>query len=150
MNLADAQSRRTDYKIGYERPTARPLGTSATPTVEQYEDLVKEINTALAIDGLAVEVKHRIFGTQIVYIHDLQRIDDSVEEPRNEWKVTTTVLTYQERIYVPKDDLHPDKVMSLLHHNPESGHFGSLKTADLLSTDFHWPAMDATVQKYIA
>ena len=51
---------------------------------------------------------------------------------------------------MPKDHLLRNKVISLFKDNPESGHFGALKTADLVSRDVHWPAMDATVRKYIA
>ena len=41
-------------------------------------------------------------------------------------------------------------MISLFHDNPESGYFGALKTAKLVSQDFYWPTMDATIQKYIA
>jgi hypothetical protein len=149
-NPADGPSRRPDYEIGYERPTARLLATLATNTVEPYDDLLQEIKTAQAIDALAADVKRRIVGTPIVDIPDLQRIDELEEDSSNEWKVTTGVLTYEGRIYVPKDDLLRNKVISLFHDNPESGHFGALKTAELVSRDFYWPAMDATVRKYIA
>jgi hypothetical protein len=98
---------------------------------------------------LAVDVKHRIVGTPIVDSTDLQIIDDLEEDSRNEWKVTTGVLTYKGRIYVPKDDLLRNKVISLFHVNPESGQFGDLKTAEFVSPDFYWPAMDATVRKFI-
>jgi len=47
------------------------------------------------------------------------------------------------------DSLH-SKVISLFHNNPESGHFGALKTTELTSRDINWPALDATVRKYIA
>jgi len=136
-NPADGPSRRPDYEIGYERPTARLLATLATNTVEPYDDLLQEIKTAQAIDALAAYVKRRIVGTPIVDIPDLQRIDELEEDSSDEWKVTTGVLTYEGRIYVPKDDLHSNKVISLYHDNPESGHFGALKTAELVSRDFY-------------
>jgi len=149
-NPADGPSGRPDYEIGYERPTARLLATLATNTIEPYDDLLQETKTAQAIDVLAADVKRRIVGTPIVDIPDLQRIDELEEDSRNEWKDTTGVLTYKGWIYVPKDDLLRNKVISLFHDNPESGHFGALKTAELVSRDFYWPAMDATVRKYIA
>jgi hypothetical protein len=86
----------------------------------------------------------------IVDIPDLQRINSLEEQSTNKWKVTTRVLTYEGRIFIPKDDLLHNKVISLLQDNPESGHFGALKTAELGPRDLHWPSMDATVQKYIA
>jgi len=71
-NLADGPSRRPDYEIGYERPTARLLATLATTTVDQYDDLLLDIKTVQAIDVFAADVKHSIVGTQIVDITDLQ------------------------------------------------------------------------------
>jgi len=136
-NPADGPSRWPDYDIGYERPTARLLATLATNTVEPYDHLLQEIKTAQAIDTLAADVKRRIFGTPIVDISDLQRIDEPEEDSSNEWKVPTGVLTYKGRIYVPKDDLLRNKVISLFHDNPESGHFGDLRTAELVSRDFY-------------
>jgi len=147
---ADVPSRRPDYKVAYKRLTARLLATWGTNTVEPYDDLLQEITTALAIDELGADVKPSIVGTPIVDIPDLQRIDELEEHSSNEWKVTTGVLTYKGRINVPKDDLLRNKVIHLFHHNPESGHFGALKTAQLVFGDIYWPAMDATVQKYIA
>jgi hypothetical protein len=138
-------SRRRDYELGYERPTARLLATLAATTVEQYDDLLQEIKAAQAIDVLAADMKHRILGTPIIDIPHLQRIDESQEESTNEWKLTAGVFIYERRIYVPKDDLLRNKVISSFHDNPESGHFGALKTTELVSRDFHRPAMDATV-----
>jgi len=149
-NSADGPSRRPDYEIGYERPTTRLLATWAATTIEPYDDLLQEIKAAQAIDPLAADVKHKIVGTPIVDILDLQRIHELEEESTNEWRVTAGVLTYEGRIYIPNDDLLRNKVISLFHDNLESGHFRAPKTAELVSRDFHWPAMDATVQKYIA
>jgi hypothetical protein len=144
-NPADGPSRRPDNEIGYERATARLLATLAATTVEPYDDLLQEIQAAQALDALAADVKHRIVGPPIVDIADRQRIDDLEEESPNEWKVTAGVLTYKGRIYVPMDDLRRNKVISLFHNNPESGHFGALKTAELVLQEFHWPTVDATV-----
>jgi hypothetical protein len=83
-NPADGPSRRPNYEIGYERPTARLLATLAATTVEPYDDHLQQINAAQAIDALAADVEHRIVGTPIVDIPDLQRIDDSEEESTKE------------------------------------------------------------------
>jgi len=70
-NPADGPSRRPDYKIVYERPTARLLAPLAATTVEPYDDLLQEIKAAQAIDTLAANLKHKIVGTPIVDIPDL-------------------------------------------------------------------------------
>jgi len=145
-NPADGPSRRPDYEIGYERPIARLLATLAA-TVEPYDDLLPAIKTAQASDSLAADVNRTIVGTPMVGLPDLPR---QAEDSRKEWKVTAGALTYKGRIYVPADDTLRSQVISLFHDNPESGHFGALKTADLVSRDFYWPAMDATVRKYVA
>jgi hypothetical protein len=51
---------------------------------------------------------------------------------------------------VPSNDTLGSDMFSLFHDNPESSHFGALRTAELISRDFHWPGIDATAQKYIA
>jgi hypothetical protein len=149
-NPVDGPPRRPNYEKGYERATTRLLATFAGTTVEPYNDLLQEIKTAQPIDALAAERKHRIFDTPLFDIPDLRRIDELEEESGNEWKVTTGVLTYAGRMYVPLDNLLRNNVISVFHHNPESDHFRALKTAELVSRDFHCPARDATVRKYIA
>ena len=144
------QSRRPDYEISYEGPTMRLLETLVTTTVELYHDLLQEIKTAHAIDKSAADVKFRITGTPIVDIPDQERIDVFEEDTSNKMKVTTRVLTYNGRIYIQIDDLLLNKVISCFHGNPECGHFRSLKTAELVTWDFYWPAMDPTIRKYIA
>jgi hypothetical protein len=149
-NPAEGPSRRPDNKIRYERLTARLLATLANNTIEPYDHHPQKITTAQAVDALAADVNRRIVGTPIVLISDLQRMNELEDDLSDEWKVTTGVLTYEGRIYVPKDDLLCNKVISVFHDNPESGHFGALKTGELLSRDFYWPVLDATVRKYIA
>ena len=70
-------------------------------------------------------------------------------EDENQLSVVAGALTYEGRIYVPADDALRGKVISLFHDNPESGHFGALKTAELVSRDFYWPTMDAYITKYV-
>jgi len=144
-NPADGPSRRPDYEIAYERQIERLLATLAA-TVEPYDDLLPAIKTAQASDSLAADVNHRIVGTPMVGLPDLPR---QAEDSSKEWKVTAGDLTYEGRIYEPADDTLRSQVISLFHHNPESGHFGAHETAELVSRDFYWPAMDSTVQKYV-
>jgi hypothetical protein len=66
--------------------------------------------------------------------------DNVVKE--TQWEVVAGALTYRARIHVPLVDALRGKVISLFHDYPESGHFGALKTTDLVSMHFYWPAMD--------
>jgi hypothetical protein len=117
----------------------------AATTIELYNDLLQGINTAQAIDMLAADLNPRIVGTPIVDIPDMERIDQLEEESNNEWNVTAGVLTYGGRIYVPKDDLLRNKVVSLLHNNQESGSYTALKNRQVVVIGFplarnghHW------------
>jgi hypothetical protein len=69
-------------------------------------------------------------------------------KPGEQWRRVAGALTYEGRIYVP--EALQSNVISLFYDNPESGYFGALKTAGLVSRDFSWPAMDTTVGKYNA
>jgi hypothetical protein len=63
------------------------------------------------------------------------------------WKVIAGVLTFEWRIYMP-EALH-NQVISLFHHNPGSGHFGDLRTAELVYRDGYWLSLDTTIRKYV-
>jgi len=139
-NPADGPSRRPDYEIGYERPVARLL---ATVSVEPYDDLMPAIIAAQASDPLAVDVSAKLVDRPMI-----DGTDTAKEE--SQWKVLAGVLTYEGRIYVPAIDSLRGKVISLFHDIPESGHFGALKTTELVSRDFYWPVMDTRVRKYVS
>jgi hypothetical protein len=63
-NPADGPSRRPDYEIGYERPTAQLLATLATNiTIEPYDDLLPAIKAAQETDSLVIGMKSRINDT---------------------------------------------------------------------------------------
>jgi len=139
-NPADGPSRRPDYEIGYERPVARLL---ATVSVEPYDNLMPAIIAAQASDPLAVHLSAKHVDRPMI-----DGTDTAKEE--SQWKVVAGVLTYEGRIYVPAINSLRGKVISLLHDIPDSGHFGALKTTELVSRDFYWPVMDTRVRKYVS
>jgi hypothetical protein len=65
-----------------------------------------------------------------------------------EWAVRAGALTFEGSVYVPEG--LRSKVEVLHHDNPESGHFGALKTAELVSRNFYWPALQTSVHQYVA
>ena len=152
-NPPDGPSRRPDYEIGYERPTAQLLATFAATILEPYNDLLPAIRAAQATDSLAIDVNEKIVDPPMVGIPDLSKSggqDGSTDTGNSQWQVISGALTYEGRIYVPADDALRSQLISHFHDHPESGHLGALRTAELASRDFYWPAMDATVRKYIA
>jgi len=134
-NPADGPSRSPNYEIGYENMTARLLATlAATMITDSYGDLLLEIKAAQKSDFLATKIQPTLV--------DVSTADES------QWRSIDRALTYERRIYMPTA-LH-SRVTSLSHNNLESGQFGTLKTAELISRDFDWPAMESEIWKYIA
>jgi hypothetical protein len=113
------------------------LATLAVTTIEPYDDFIPAIKAAQASDSMAADIKRRIVDTPMVGHPDLSKaavLDGPTEE---QWKVISGALTYEGGIYVPADTSLRNKVTSFFHDNPESGHFGTLRTAELVSRDFY-------------
>jgi len=111
--------------------------------VEPYDKLMLAIIGAQTSDSLAGDVSAKLVNRPMI---------DGTYTAReeSEQKVVAGVLTYEGRLYVPATDSLRGKVISLFHDKPESGHFGALKTTELVSRDFYWPAMDSRVHKYVS
>ena len=106
--------------------------------MEPFSDLLPVIKAAQVTDPLVTDMKNKIGGQ-----------DGSKDKDTGmQWKVSAGALTFEGRIYVP--EALRNEVISLFHDNPESGHFGALRTAELVSRDFYWLGLDTTVQKYVA
>jgi hypothetical protein len=45
-------------------------------------------------------------------------------------------------ICIPAIDSPCGEVISVVHDNHESGHFGALKSTELVTMDFYWPVMN--------
>jgi len=65
-----------------------------------------------------------------------------------QWKVSAGALIFEGRIYVP--EALRNQVISLFHDNPQPGHFGALRTAELGSRDFNWLRLYTMVREYVA
>jgi len=139
-NPADGPCRRPDYEIGYERPVARLL---AMVSVEPYDDLMPASIAAQPSHPWAADASAKLVDRPMIEGRDTAK-------QVSQWTVVAGILTYEGRIYVPAVDSLRGKVISLFHDNPESGHFGALKTTGLVSRDFYWPVMDSCVRKYVS
>jgi hypothetical protein len=145
-NPADGPSRRPDYEIGYERPSMALL---AAATVQNYsKDLTEQIKLCQGEDKLARDVIDKLSSTSNL-ASDSPPIEDQSTSESQRWKVIAGALTYERRIYVPDDTELRNKVISLFHDPPESGHFGTLRTTELISRDFYWPNIEASVKRYV-
>jgi len=134
-NLADGPSNRPDFDIGYEIPTTWLLATLAATTVELYNDLLPAISTAQATDSPAINVNNTIVNTPMVGIPDVSETsgqDASTDSEKGEFKVISEAVTYEGRMSAPTDDRLCSKGISLFHDYPKSGHFGALRTIELI------------------
>jgi hypothetical protein len=55
-----------------------------------------------------------------------------------------------ELVYVPDDPDLKDDILRQVHDHPTAGHFGRVKTLELLSRNFYWPGFSEFVRQYIA
>lgn len=53
------------------------------------------------------------------------------------------------RIVVPNDQVLRQKLLSNAHDSPSAGHFGALRTYELLARLWYWPHMMKSVKKYV-
>jgi hypothetical protein len=93
---------------------------------------------------------HRVLSISIMYIPNLQRIQELEEDSNNKWKGAAGVVTYEGRIYQPNHNLLRHQVIWLFLTNPESCYLGALITTWLASQDFYRPTTDFTLRKYTA
>jgi transposase InsO family protein len=161
-NPADRPSRRPDYAQGCERPSARLLATAshrflfanAVVISRIDKDLFAAIIEAQKTDRLATNSLRKLAGTEEDHVmQQAGSVGGHVTEPisdEHDWAVSGGALTYEGRVYVPDSPRLRSKVTALHHDNPESGYFGGLKTAELVSRNFHWPALTTSVRQYVA
>jgi hypothetical protein len=158
---AEGPSRRPNYEEGYERLSTRLLATStSTSTSYQYlfanaieielieMDMRAKIIESQKTDVLATELLDKHGRDQVTKQHVTGHVtkDDTSTE---DWAVSAEALIFEGRVYVPDSDELRSKVIALHHDNPESGHFGALKTAELVSRNFYWPALQTAVRQYV-
>jgi hypothetical protein len=75
-------------------------------------------------------------------------VTNHVKETIEAWAVSAGALTFEGTVYIPEG--LQSNVTALHHDNPESGYFGALKTAELVSQNLYWPALQTSVRQYVA
>ncbi|KNF05795.1 hypothetical protein PSTG_01192 [Puccinia striiformis f. sp. tritici PST-78] len=62
----------------------------------------------------------------------------------------TSLLLFDERIYVPDDSSMKLEVLSSRHDSLLAGHHGQDKTQQLISRNFYWPRMTKDIREYVS
>lgn len=59
------------------------------------------------------------------------------------------IVTWRDRVYVPRDKGLRGKIIRLNHDTPSAGHPGRYKTQELITRNYWWPGIQADVRRYI-
>ena len=65
------------------------------------------------------------------------------------WRECDQIVTFQDRIYIPKEDALRGKVNRAHHNHPSAGHPGHYKTLELVSRNYYWPGMSREIKGYV-
>ena len=59
------------------------------------------------------------------------------------------IVTWHDRIYVPKDKRLREDIIRQHHDSPLAGHPGRYKTQELITRDYWWPGLQRDVRMYV-
>jgi hypothetical protein len=76
-------------------------------------------------------------------------VEDALEAKDKDWTLDDGILYWQNRIYVPKDQMVRGKVISMHHDTTLGGHPGQYKTWELVARNYWWPSMNRDIQRYV-
>jgi transposase InsO family protein len=65
------------------------------------------------------------------------------------WRYTAGFLWYLNRLYVPPVHAVREELIRRYHDDPYAGHFGALRTLELLKRKYHWSSMRSDVETYV-
>src|SRR3979490_302888 len=132
---ADLLSRHNDHKQGVEEDN-----TGVTVLKQEFframrgeirgeeEDLMKRIRKAQKKEG---------------------KVRERVKSGEKDWKEEEGIITWEGRIYVPKDKKLREEIIHLHHDTPTAGHPGRFKTTELILRNYWWPRIHGDVRTYV-
>lgn len=59
------------------------------------------------------------------------------------------LLRFKERIYIPAGSNLRTTLLSIHHDDPLAGHFGRIRTLELMKRKYHWPNLNRDVAEYV-
>ena len=66
-----------------------------------------------------------------------------------EWTLVDGFVSYNWKIYIPKDEELRRELVALHHNTPTAGHPGHWKTLEKIQRNYWWPGITKFVKKYI-
>jgi hypothetical protein len=86
-------------------------------------------------------------------IRDCKKIDTSVKTAVDKqypgWESKDGIIYYHEKIYVPRNEELREKIISLHHDTPLSGHPGEYRTQELIERNYWWPRLGNQVKHFV-
>src|SRR3979490_909878 len=76
------------------------------------------------------------------------KVRERVESGEKDWKEEEGIITWEGRIYVPKDK-KLQQIIHLHHDTPTAGHPGRVKTTELILRNYWWPRIHGDVRTYV-
>ena len=76
--------------------------------------------------------------------------DEHRQDPQSPWSYKNGLLLRNNLIYIPDDNSLRLELLRQYHDDRLAGHFGFLKTFELLSCNYWFPRMHAYVKSYVA
>lgn len=81
------------------------------------------------------------------------KVKDSSGANAGPWSLGTRsgheVLLFQDSLYVPEDEALRQELMATYHDDPLAGHFGHVRSLELLRRYYNWPGVSRDVKEYV-
>ena len=74
--------------------------------------------------------------------------EDLPDPEGSEWQLKDGLLVFENKLYVPPGVLRR-KAVRLNHDDPLAGHFGYLRTLELVRQKYHWPGISRDIKEYV-
>ena len=166
-NPADGPSQRLDYTKDVDIPSGalippkalrllspESLPSSVWPTPSNVPGV--HLESALEsswshFESIAASTSENPFRQRIISTLAKDPIaDEHRQDPQPPWSYENGLLLRNNLIYVPDDNSLRLELLRQHHDDPLAGHFGFLKTFELLSRNYWFPRMHAYVKSYVA
>jgi hypothetical protein len=139
MVQSDALSRRPDHI---------PEGDTDNEDMTMLPEtlFLRALDTDLQAEFLAQVKEDDFFGNAVEM---LKKKNTPIRSALEDWETRDDLLFYKGRCYVPKSEQLRRQIIQQYHDHPTAGHPGVFKTTELISKDYWWPRMQATIKNYV-
>ena len=76
-------------------------------------------------------------------------VQQALDKGTLDWTSQDGVITWRDRVYVPKDAPLREEIIRLHHDSALTGHPGQYKTHELITRNYWWPGIHRDIRKYV-